>query len=238
MPEELTGPIPRPVTLDIAGNARGLCAIVLLFFFGGSLWLGWKGYDDFQQMKQRAALRADIHVVTGIVIGFPSGRGPSKVRYRFTFNGATYSNEVEEQRFHDPSEALHIDDQILIRFLPANPTVNHPDAWEWSPTIEIEYVVFAVFFWAIGGVVLIFLLRNRTLARFGKAAAGVVLGCTRDGRLFQVEYEFRPEGGVSMRGKTSGPQEHEVGSTIWILYLRQNPRRNSRYPLDFFEVAG
>jgi hypothetical protein len=75
-PSELAGPLPRTVTLNDS-DGRYLLVGVLLFFVGGSIWLGWKGYDDIRQFKHRALLRSDGHVVVGEVTGFSSSRSGS-----------------------------------------------------------------------------------------------------------------------------------------------------------------
>ena len=95
-PSELVGPLPRAVTLN-DGDGRYVLIAVLLFFVGGSIWLGWKGYDDVQQFKYRALLRRDGRVVVGEVTGFSSSRsGPTKVHYTFTFGGVTHAGEAAE----------------------------------------------------------------------------------------------------------------------------------------------
>jgi hypothetical protein len=95
-PSELAGPLPRTVTLNDS-DGRYLLVGVLLFFVGGSIWLGWKGYDDIRQFKHRALLRSDGHVVVGEVTGFSSSRsGPTKVHYAFAFGGVTHTGEAAE----------------------------------------------------------------------------------------------------------------------------------------------
>jgi hypothetical protein len=238
-PSELAGPLPRTVTLNFDGDARYLLLIVLLFFFGGAIWLGWKGYDDVQQSQHRAVLRSDGREVVGEVTGFSFGRDrPTTVNYRFTVHGVTYSGSADEPRTPGPSTSLNKSDKILVRFLPSNPAINHPDAWEWSAFIGLEYIAFQVFFMAMGGLALAVLWRDRKLAREGKVAEGVVTSCTRKDRSFRVEYEFRTEDGVPVKGSSDSVDEYGASARIWILYLPQRPRRNHIYPLSFFDVAG
>jgi hypothetical protein len=239
MPSELAGPTPRKVQLSFSeGDGRYLLLIVLVFFVGGLIFLVWKAYDDIQQFQQRALLRGDAREVVGEVTGFSFGRySPTSVNYRFTVNGVTYSGEALEPANPGRGTSRDKADKILIRFLPSNPAINHPDAWEWSAAIGWYFVVGEVFFTSMGGLALAVLLRDRRLAREGKVAAGIVTGCARDDRWFRVDYEFRTEGGVLMKGHNDFKDEYGAGARIWILYLPQKPRRNHNYPLSFYTVV-
>lgn len=239
IPSELAGPIPRAVRLNLdRGDTRFLLTIVLLFLGGGSIFLGWICNYDIKQFRQRALLRTEAREVDGEITGFAIHRyAPTDIFYKFAANGTTYSSEAFEPETPVSGSALNKGDVLPVRFLPSHPEINHPAAWEWS-ALDGWYtsagVVGAI---VIGALVLAALFRDRKLARHGKAASAVVSGFTRDGRLFRIEYEFRIDLGISMRGKHSGPDECRPGARIWILYLPQKPKRNSRYPLDFFEVV-
>ena len=165
-PSELVGPPPRTVTLNDS-DGRYLMIVVLLFFVGGSIGLGWRGYDDVQQFKDRALLRSDGRVVVGEVTGFSSSRsGPTKVHYAFAFGGVTHAGEAAEAVRWGPGLSLHKADQILVRFLPSDPAINHPDAWEWSVAVGWPSVAFQVFYWLIGALsTYLSACRCRTLTR-------------------------------------------------------------------------
>jgi hypothetical protein len=239
MPSELTGPLPRRVELSLSeGDGRYLLLIVLVFFVGGLIFLGWKGFDDVRQFQERSLLRGDAREVAGQVTGYSFGRySPKSVNYSFTVNGVTYSGEALEPASPEPGTSFDKGDNILIRFLPSNPAINHPGAWEWSPLSGWYFVVGQIFFTSMGGLALAFLLRDRRLARQGRVALGIVTTCTRDDRLFRVDYEFRTEDGVLATGHNDFKDEYGAGARIWILYLPQNPQRNHSYPLSFFSVV-
>lgn len=236
-PDELTGPTPRKVRINFDGDARYGVLIVVLFFGGFGTHLGWNCYDGIRQYQQRAELRSEGQDIIGEVTrDFFPRHAPELVKYKFSFRGVQYVGEAKVPSGGRPGTVLNVSDQILVRFLPSNPNVNHPEAWEWSPMIGAVWTAFDVFFTGVACIVLFALLRERKLARFGKAASAVVIGCTADDRLNRIDYEFHPEGGATFRGHKSGRDKFEVGAQIWILYMPQNPRRNSRYPLDFFDV--
>lgn len=237
-PSELVGSRPRRVKLNLDGDGRYLLLIVLLFFAGGGIWLGWRGYDDVQQFKDRALLRSNGRDVVGEVTSLSYPRhGPTSVHYRFAFNGVTYWGNAEEPDA-GPGISFNKSDKILVRFLPSNPAVNHPNAWEWSPTIGWVWASFQIFFWAMGGLALVALCRDRTLARKGNVASGIVTSCVSKDRSFRIEYEFRTAEGAPMKGNTDREVEYETGAKVWVLYLPQRPRRNDLYPLFLFEIAG
>jgi len=237
-PSELAGPLPRTVTMNFDGDARYLLIIVLLFFVGGGIWLAWKGYDDVQQFRDRASLRSDGRDIVGAVTGLSYPRhGPASVHYKFTFNGVTYSGNAEEPT-EGPGTSLNKSDRILVRLLPSNPAVNHPISWEWSPAIGWVWVAFQIFFWGMGGVALVFLCRDRTLARKGNVASGIVTSGVAKDKYFHIEYEFRTTDGAPMNGNADRKEEREVGAGVWVLYLPQRPRRNDLYPLLLFDVDG
>jgi hypothetical protein len=226
------------VTLNDS-DGRYLLVGVLLFFVGGSIWLGWKGYDDIRQFKHRALLRSDGHVVVGEVTGFSSSRsGPTKVHYAFAFGGVTHTGEAAEAVTWGQGLSLQKADQIFVRFLPSDPAINHPDAWEWSLAVGWPAVAFQVFYWLIGALSLFYLCRCRTLPRKGNVAAGVVTSCVRKDQSFRIEYEFRTADGASVNGHSDRKEQYETGATVWVLYMLQRPRRNDLYPVPLFDIAG
>jgi hypothetical protein len=89
----------------------------------------------------------------------------------------------------------------------------------------------------MGCVVLGALLRDRKLAREGKASEGVVINCEHEKSWFRIEYEFQAENGTRIKGTSDSEEEYETGDQIWIIYLPYGHRRNHSYPLRFFNVV-
>ena len=237
IPSALTGPLPRKVQMS-EGDARFALMLVWLFFVGGSLFLAWLCYDYATQFQQRAVLRSDSREVVGEVTGFSYPRlAPMSVDYSFVVNGVIYSGKASKPATPTPGTSFDKHDQIRVKFLPSNPTINHPSAWEWSPAIGWITTAGSVFFWIIGSFALMLLLRDRKLAREGKVAAAVVTSCTRKDRRFDVEYEFCTGDGPPIKGKSDCADEFGAGTRVWVLYLPQKPRRNNIYPLSYFEIV-
>jgi len=224
--------VPRMVTLNFEGDARYLLLVVLLFFIGGGIALAWMCDQDFQEFQNRAALRRVGRVVVGTVTHPTRGF----TNYRFSVAGNSYQGKARESLF--PSEFSHPSNSILVRFLPSNPAINHPDSWEWTVYVGLEIIILDTIFFAIGALSLFYLCQYRALARKGSVAAGVVTSCVLKDKLFHTEYEFRTTGGTTMQGHIDRKEEFEAGARVWVLYLPQRPRRNDVYPLPFFDIAG
>ena len=104
--------------------------------------------------------------------------------------------------------------------------------------MNLDEDIFTIFLVTMAGIGVAYLLRERKLARKGRAAAGLVTSCTPQKNSFQVEYEFHTEEGESLKGKCDSQDRYEVGATIWIIYLPRKPKRNRPYPLDDWIVVG
>lgn len=235
-PSELSGPLPRRVQMAY-GDARYLLMVVLLFFVGGLTFFGWLVCADVEQIRGRSLLRRNARETIGQVTGFSFSRySPMSIDYRFTVDGRTYYSEALEPQTHLPGMSFDKGDKILVRFVPSNPAINHPAAWEWSSSIGWWFVAAEVFLTAMGALALLVLLRDRKLARNGRAVSAVVKACRRDDRWFRIEYEFETESGAVMKGHSDLKDECGVGARIWILYLPHRPQRNHSYPLDFYSV--
>jgi len=237
-PPELSGSVPRRVQMNY-GDARYLLTVVLLFFVGGLIFLGWLCHEDFRQVRQRALLRRDARETKGQVTGFSFSRySPMSVNYKFTVDGLIYNGEALEPQNSQPGTSYDKGDEILVRFLPSDPATNHPAAWEWSVAIGWWFVVGEAFLTTMGALALIALLRSRGLARNGIVASAVVKACRKSDRWFRVDYEFDTENGAFIKGHSDFKEEYGVGARIWVLYLPSKPQRNHSYPLDFYSVVG
>jgi len=237
-PPELSGSVPRRVQMN-DGDARYLLTVVLLFFVGGLIFFGLLCHEDFKQVRQRALLRRYARETTAQVTGFSFSRySPMSVNYRFTVDGVIYYGKALEPKNPQAGTSFDKGEEILVRFLPSDPATNHPAAWEWSLSIGWWFVVGEAFLTSMGGLALIVLLRDRRLARNGRAASAVVTACSKSDRWFRVDYEFNTENGVLIKGHSDFKDEYGVGARIWVLYLPSKPQRNHSYPLDFYSVLG
>lgn len=233
MPSELRKRPPRNVRINSTAG-RFWLIIGLLLLGMGSLALVYLGVGIFRQVQQQAVLRSSGREAVGVVTGTHGGHGNSTVSYRFTVDGVVYFGRAEMPPF---PLILQESEGIVIRYLPSDPALNHPAAWEWSNGTNIIPDIFVVFFTAIGGFALLTVLKERHLARVGTAAEGVVVKCARHKRQFRVEYRFGTGDAGQIRGSCDSGEEYQEGDHIWIIYLPGRPRRNHSYPLAFVEIA-
>jgi hypothetical protein len=152
----------------------------------------------------------------------------------FSVHGTAFSG-----RARMPDEligTIRQSDRIFVRFLPADPAVNHPDAWEWSLLFDAETIYVLVSFSILGSIILAILYAERRFVREGRPTVGTVTSCTFRARLFRLEYDFSKEDGTSIKGRGESRIPREIGSSIYVLYLPQNPRRSRPYPTPNFRV--
>jgi hypothetical protein len=236
MPAELASLPPRRVQLNMDGDARYALLMVVLFLVGGLSILGWTGYYDAQQIEHRSSLRGNVRKVVGTVSGITWARfSPTYVDYTYNVEGVSYSGEALEPA-NPVDVSFETGSAILVRYLPSNPEISHPDAWEWSLASGWWAALFVTFLTAIGTSALAVLLRERQVARLGAVCPAIIKTCTQKGRLFYLEYEFRADDEIVV-GTTSGKDEYAPGARVWILYLQRRPRKNRLYPLSLYSIV-
>jgi hypothetical protein len=234
-PSELLGLLPRKVKI-YSTDGRYALAVAVITILGPVIWLGQYCFSDIKQMQQRSLLRSDGREVIGEVTGLIVERGGvSSAKYTFAANGLTYSGEARMPSHF--GTVLDQTDKIIIRFLPANPDVNHPSAWEWSAWMGLDKALFSLFFIAMGSVAMTMLGRERKLAREGTVVAAIVKSCAPKASQFQTEYDFCVDDGKRMTGRSTSKESYEVGENVWILYLVARPSRNQLYPLSMYKIV-
>lgn len=233
IPSELTGQLPRRTIATGDSTAANVFVVILLvleicFFL-------WFGKGAMQQMQQREALRSDSRETTGEIIKWLSTRRP-KVKYSFTANGKLYTGEA---RLPDQLENnLAKSSAITIRYLPTNPAVNHPAAWEWSVLLDLDsFVDPALFFLTPVIFACLAFNRERRIVAEGTPTVATITKCTPGPSGCSIRYEFQAADGRAIKGSGMCNSRPEVGEGIWILYLPQNPRRNRPYPSPDYVVA-
>jgi hypothetical protein len=234
-PSELRGSLPRRVQVNSA-NASAVIVVAVLCLGVGGVLTGAACRGVVAQIRARTALRQEGRDTVATVTATHAGHGSPTVTYAFKVHGLSYWGKAEISNY---GLVFHKSDQIAVRYLQTDPTVNHPADWEWSgvETMDLIPEVFLLFLTSVGVVALVALFRDRKLARRGIPAKGVVTDCSPGKSDFRVEYEFRTVDGVPASGHSSSPDEYGAGARIWILYLSKNPQRNSMYPLRYFEVV-
>jgi hypothetical protein len=199
-----------------------------------------------QETRNREALRQAAsqvignNEVIGTVDALTSGRrGGGRVQYSFAAaNGAMYSGEAQVP--DDMFSGLLVSNPIAVRYLPADPNVNHPAGWEESD-FSIWAKPFAPAIFVVSGLSTLLSMRGqRRLVAEGTPAVAVVTDCSsakgRSG-YFSLTYKFHTEDGTEIEGNGRYGSRLETGTKFVVLYLPQNPLRNAPYASAYYRAA-
>lgn len=232
IPSELMGLLPRRVRLS--GNCLLQVTIATTLLMVGVALALLRGLDYVHQTQHKAALREASAVIgnseaIGTIDQLSSYRNSHSVRYSFIAdNGAIYTgkSEVPDQFY----ASLQTSGSLPIRYLPADPTVNHPAAWEWTP--HWSWFFGPMIFVVAGLFSLLQVRTQRRLVIEGVPAVAVITKCSSGtGRSiwFAVTYEFRTEDGEVTEGSGRSENRQDIGTKICVLYLPENPKRSLPY---------
>lgn len=231
-PSELTGALPRKTRMAPGGVQ--LVVLATVFLLWGGTWLFFCCRGAAQEMARTAALRRGSSRETTGEVTWVSSRAPHRLSYAFTANGVALTGECSL-----PSHLyFRRGDNLIIRFLPSNPAMNHPADWEGPAPDWWVPCVFAAFLALISTPLIVSLRRDRRLVAEGVPVGGVVLKCSPRGRGgWTAKYEFRTEDGRVAEGSSDCWNRLEAGSAVCVLYHPQNPRRNKAYSAVTYRVA-
>lgn len=237
-PVELTVSTPREVKLAGGGIALGVLAGAL--FLGAIATAVFLSRVAARQADEAQELRASGVVVQGTVTRhWRTGGKDSKhrIEYELQYGGTVYRGSSNAPR--GIWTRLTVGSPIDVRLVPGKPERSHPAEWDvnvlpaWLPPgLAAFLVALAVF--------LIWIIRRQIqLLSEGRPAPAVVVGHRRaEHGKKALKYEFAlMEGGI---GKGSGHPSRKplaVGSVICVVYDRDNPRRNSPYPMEMVRVV-
>ena len=233
-PRELSRALPREVRLKGRGIFKAAVAVVLLLA-AIPLYLFLQN-QHAQQAARVERLRVEGREAQGEIARlWHEGKSSTPMlEYAFSADGV---------RFHGQSsvparlwDGLRKAGFLPVRFLPADPNINHPAAWEESPDPPawVAFVVPAML--VAGGLVILFVLRRQAaVVAEGLPAPGVITGCNRVKGGWMVRYRFRAKDGAIAKGSCQ-THKMEIGATVCVLYLQQNPRRNVMYPACMYRV--
>ena len=233
-PPELQRSRPRPVRFTGKGKATMVIAVALL---AGGVAMGAFLYGQVREERRRDRLLGEAASggeaqITRLWQRSGENRGCS-VSYQFT-SGATQFNRTAAVPCRTWTR-LSAGERVPVRYATSDPRISRLEGIErtgQTPPWVVPLTVIAM----AGGALLIFLklTRERRLLEEGQAAPGIVtkLGMRTDkGRM--VYYQFATYSGSAVKGKygpVHGKWVQPVGTPIVVLYDRDEPKRNTRYP--------
>ena len=230
---EINAEIPRRLRLD--GLTIKVLTGALLTLLAGIGLLVWIANGTLTGLHTRDILRRDGQLAYGDITKVSVNRGGEDVRYSFLVDGVLYSGYAEMQGEHYtvPGDSK----KIPLCYLPNDPRVNQPTNWQWVSVWDFFPFLLLFAIMAVAARAIIMALRLATLARMGVVVIGKVIGCAPNKKLFTIYYEFTGKDNAVVEGKCDLLDEYETGTSIPIIFLRSNPKRNTRYPISGFRTA-
>jgi hypothetical protein len=235
-PSELRAMGPREVRLKAGGVA--LVCLATLLLIGAIVAATALSRVRARQASQNAVLRAaGLEVQATVTRHWRSGdkSDTPRIAYQFQYGGKTYDGSSDA-----PGKiwrTLAVGSPIAVRLVPTRPELNHPAEWEGH--VMPKFVPGLVAGMLVGpGLMIFYSIRRLTsLLSEGRPALARVTGYSRSQHGKIVKYEFATLSGEVAKGR-SGPRHKPppVGSTLCILYDRDNPKRNAPYPIDLVQV--
>lgn len=225
----------RPVRLTGQGRALILVtvalvigAVVLGVFLGGVA----RRLTDEQRLLRTEGIPADATVTRAWI---DAGKERQHwIAYRFEYAGRGYTHRVETPR--KIWRGLSKGATVPVRFVPTQPSINHPIAWD-APAFPLWLAGLLAGTLAALSLLLPIPVRRQTrLLAEGRPAPGRVTGFKKTDKAIQVQYEFRLLSGAIAKGKTNASKPPLEGSPLCVLYDPENPRRNALYPLSLVRL--
>jgi hypothetical protein len=225
--------MPRTIHYDsLSVKALALAVLMILF---GVVFLFQMSYEMISGLHTQHVLSAMGQTAIGDISRSSSNRGGEFVVYVFSVQRELYSGQAEMKGINFNLAGDR--NRILIRYLPNNPRINQPVKWQWVSIWDFFPFLLLLSITALGTYVILRAVKLRTLMRIGTVTVGRVTGCVPNKKLFTVYYEFTVEENRVEEGTSKLSDKYESGTSIPIIYLPGNPKRNYRFPVAGFTVA-
>ena len=88
----------------------------------------------------------------------------------------------------------------------------------------------------LSGLMVLVIQRERGLLSEGRPAPARITKVRRVKNGHVLRYEFATLNGEVVKGSGESRRAQPVGATLCVVYDRDNPRRNARYPLKLVRV--
>ena len=236
-PAELSGSSSREVELSGGGVAVACLAVGLILGAIASIVL--LSREASRQAGDADRLFTKGRVAEGSVTRHwkSGGEGSNRrIAYEFQHDGRTYAGAAKTPKRIWATFA--VGSPVDVRFLPENPERNHPAGWRpgrlplWLPPGLAALLVAVAF-------LLVWMVRRQTqLLSDGRAARARVVKHTAGEGGKSYTYEVPVLGGGTMKGRAGEVRKPPaIGSAICVIYDRDNPGRNSPYPLCLVRVV-
>jgi hypothetical protein len=235
-PVELSGSSSREVELSRGGKAVASLAIVLML--GAIASIVFLTREASRQAAETNHLLTAGLVVEGVITRhWRTGGEDSKHRiaYEFRHDGRLYGGSATTSK--RLWAKLGVGSTVPVRFVPDRPERNHLDGSRtgnmpiWLPPALSALLV------ALAMLMVWLIRRQMQLLADGRPALARVVKHNSGQHGKSYTYEFPVLGGGTKKGNSGEiSKPPAVGSTICVIYDRDNPGRNCPYPLSLVRV--
>jgi hypothetical protein len=242
IPPELLRSTPREAKLTSIGVVAWIFVVLLGLggIVGGTLI--YAASDHWSALK--AEMRTSGSTAEGTVIGLrrTSGKNPQRlVSYRYMVGDRAYENRMRLGLRRTAN--LSFGSPVLVRYLPRDPKIGWLGGFEPG---GVPIFLFPLTLFISGLLVFVLLLnlrKQRGLIIEGRPALATVTAVEKalegDHRVIRVKYEFKIMSGAMRTGSSDVHRNPPaVGTTIVVLYGRDNQTQQARYPLSLYGLEG
>lgn len=219
--------------LTASGVLVGMAAAILLALAAAGVV--WAGGAAARQRQHNSALHKGGRETEGAITQLHvSNSLESEVSYTFSAGDAKYTGAARVPA--ELARSLRGFKSLAVLYLPANPAINEPAAWEPLPHLQLALLVVPTIAAVLGLMLFVLMGIEYRMAAEGKPALAMVSKCTEGRHGYLIHYRIRlgEEMWIKGRGWCKSPQE--PGNGIWVLYAPGRPRRSLPYPLAYFRA--
>lgn len=232
IPAELAMPTPRRVALTGTGWLN-VFAAMFFFFIGVGLGFHLVHRVMLDRAKHEALQKDGIRISSQVTRKWTQGRSSvPHISYTFAVNGVYYTGQSQIPK--ELWRSLRADDSLPVMYLPENPSINRPTAWEVPGYSNMFLYLYPAFIVVFGLFIVRRLPLQRRLAAEGIGVRGCVTECVGPSRSgFSLDYSFRNANSHEVEiGSCPSDRSWKVGSNVWVIYLPSDPSRSEIYPFN------
>ena len=234
-PRELSTALPREVRQSGLGTFVATMRLVCFVAAVAAFVLLQNTYA--RQVAEIARLRTEGRETAGEVVRLWHEGKSSTPMVKYTFTAGARQLDGEASASATVWGGLQTGGPPAIRYVPADPTINYPFAWDRSPLPAWVPYSFAAML-ALGALALWFALNTQArLLMEGLPAPGVVTKVYRVKGGWSTRYRFRMKDGSVRKGASQLPKRMQPGEVLCILYHPEKPGRNRPYPLSLYRLV-
>jgi hypothetical protein len=239
-------PLLRPTPRHVRPNGSGVFVLILsVTLILGGVWGGIEISRRAELSRRQLALFASEGITTGAQVVRVQRRGGgndrrSTVHYRYVVgdrehSGATTVRRADHDRYVPGS-------QIGVRYLFSEPSTSWMEGY--APRRQPLWPAFVVPVpCVLSAFAMVLLVRRQSnLLAYGRPAIAVVTKVEKkrhdEGTVWRVHYEWTLLSGAKRKGRYDHGKKQPpmVGASIPMVYDRDQPARNSRYPFSLVSV--